>query len=502
MMRQERNLISGLKLGIIIIGILLVLSGCSSGALNIGNQNPDYFLIKDYYGQTHQDAVNETKDNLNIKEIDIYSSQQEAGTIINQSPYAGKEVFADSEITLYISNGECPDGYALDGLDYSRAEEILMQAGTEYSVEHVYNLNVAQGQVFGLGQNGDEYILYVSLGQPELNVSGTPGYAAKSGDFVFYTDDEYIYRMNADGTSKQTIVDASSEKEIIPYDSWIVYQNIQSNILYITNWQDSNKSAWIPNVNFVFKVIDDMVYFEDDTALKKYSLMSGNIYIVEKFENDSSISDVIYKRNDLYCVYLRKNNDDEYIRSLVRLNCFTGERVILEEILKVDELYFDSHNIYIYNLDGMYLLDESKMKTRQVAGPISGSVYAVYNNSIVYKSYKKDLIYSFNMITGQNTELCDYKDLLWIDTENDWIYYIKDNATYRKRSGGLEEEFFCETLILSRYYTNLNYDGIPSIDGWLYFFDSDDYLSRINIETKEIEQVADKPTEMPWWAKI
>ena len=47
-----------------------------------------------------------------------------------------------------------------------------------------------------------------------------------------------------------------------------------------------------------------------------------------------------------------------------------------------------------------------------------------------------------------------------------------------------------------------SHDSIPSIDGWLYFFGSDEFLSRINIDTKEIEHVAGKPTEMPWWAKI
>jgi hypothetical protein len=97
--------------------------------------------------------------------------------------------------------------------------------------------------------------------------------------------------------------------------------------------------------------------------------------------------------------------------------------------------------------------------------------------------------------------LYDYYDLLWLDSQNDWIYYIKDNANYRKRSNGQEEEFFSEAVISSGYYTMPSYNSIPSIDGWLYFFDENGVLSRINIDTKEINHVAGKPTDTPWWAK-
>jgi hypothetical protein len=47
-----------------------------------------------------------------------------------------------------------------------------------------------------------------------------------------------------------------------------------------------------------------------------------------------------------------------------------------------------------------------------------------------------------------------------------------------------------------------SYEELCIIDGWIIYFNEEQILSRINIETKQVEQVADQPTNTPWWAKI
>ncbi len=501
MKRLKRYFTSYAKLGIVIILGLAVLSGCSSEAFIAGNQYPDYFIIDNYVGRACDDIAGDVQEQFTVNQINVFSSKQESGVIVNQYPCPGKEAIKGSELTLYVSSGASPDGLKLDGLQSNHSEGMLKQAGISYTIEKQYDLNTEKGYVFGTGKNGDEAILYVSLGQPELNVSGVPGYASKSGDYIFYTDDRHIYSMHPNGTNKQSLIEAKNMLEIIPYDDWIVYHDIQSKILHIDNWQDREKSTAIFKVNAVYKVVDGMVYFEDDNGFKKYSLQSKNTYYVEKKENDSSVSDVIFKNNYLYYSYSYTIKDNEFNCLFKRLNCLTGEKNTLDDKNQIYVLYFDGKNIYWENSLGISYFDETKMQGNQIAGSISGSINVVYDNTIIYESYDDDLIYALDVVTGQKTELCDYYDLLWIDKRNDWVYFIKDNATYRMRSSGQEEEFFSDAIISSSYYTMPSYDCIPSIDGWLYFFDENSVLSRINIDSREIEKIVSEPMEMPWWAR-
>ncbi len=502
MKRPKRYFTSHATLGIVIILGLAILAGCTSQASIAGNQNPDYFIVDNFVGKACDDIADNAHEQFTVNQINVFSSKQESGVIVNQYPYAGKEVEKGSELTLYVSCGASPDGLKLDGLQSTHAEGILKQAGISYTIENQYDLNTEKGYVFGTAKNGEEAILYVSLGELELNVSGIPGYVTESKGYIFYTDDTHIYRMNADGTTKRTLVDARSLREIIPYDDWIVYKDIENDILHIVNWEDGKRSVEISNVINVFKVIDDMLFFEDKDGFKKYSLLSGNTYYIEQRNDKFGISDVIYKNNSMYYIHSYNTKDNQSLFQLKRLNCFTGEKLTLDDTNEIYDLYLFGNSIYYTNKLGLYLLDEAKMQGKLIASLDYKDIYAIAGDIVIMDNFDDEMIYSYNMVTGQNTELCDYYDLLWIDRKNDWVYFIKDNMTYRKKSSGQEEEFFREAIIHSGYYSMSSHDSIPSIDGWLYFFGSDEFLSRINIDTKEIEHVAGKPTEMPWWAKI
>lgn len=111
--------------------------------------------------------------------------------------------------------------------------------------------------------------------------------------------------MNTDGTDKNALIKASSMKEIIPYEDWLVYQDLEWQVLHCYNWENGSELT-LPNVSEVYCVIDDNLYFKDTIGLKVLSLNSVNQYIVETADKDGYIDNIIFNNGKfILCLFLQ-----------------------------------------------------------------------------------------------------------------------------------------------------------------------------------------------------
>lgn len=337
--------------------------------------------------------------------------------------------------------------------------------------------------------------------QTELHVSGEPGYAVETGGYIFYTDDEYIYRMNPDGTDKNALIKASSMKEIIPYEDWLVYQDLERQILHCYNWENGSELT-LPNVSEVYCVIDDNLYFKDTIGLKVLSLNSANQYIVEAADKDEYIDNIIFNNDNLYYVFSYKVSD-EYQSDLISIDYLTGTR---KELLKqspfIIQIIINDSELYYTTEEGLYCIDLNSMNRTQISD-VSERIDYIYDDHYIYQTGagQNDVVVMRDLKSGESIEICSYYCLAGLDKANGWYYYIDGDVaagkTYRIKSDGSVRELYYDDWLNCGPYEEL-----CIIDGWIFYFNEEQILSRINIETKQVEQVADQPTNTPWWAKI
>ena len=178
-----------------LILLFLVTNGCS-----YLESTEEYTIIGNYEKESIDIHLADKKDALEADLINIYSSSETKGTIIYQYPQCGKEVTNEDVLMLYVSSGRPPEGLDVEGLTIGEAQKRLEAQRVSYSMVYSYNTYVDNDIVLGLEPKDGGYVLHVSKGRPVLNISGQSGYAVKAGGYIFHTDNEYIWRMNPDGT--------------------------------------------------------------------------------------------------------------------------------------------------------------------------------------------------------------------------------------------------------------------------------------------------------------
>lgn len=471
---------------------LLLMAGCSEP---YQSQN-----IGDYIGREYV-AIESKTGNLNVVTIEMYSSEYEAGCIIYQDPYPKKEYKQGDKLTLYVSAGAPTKELDVAGLSVPEAEERLESQEICYSIKCLSNLWVNEDAVIGLGNNEGQYILYVSKGQPDIKVSGQQGYVVKAGGSIIYLDNHHICRMNLDGTNKEKLLEAEDIKLITAYDDWIVFRNEASGVMRCFNIVDQ-RSYVTNNTKKIIGVVEDKVVFIMGDTLKSKSLISGVESCIEK---GNVFDGYIYKNKLL--ILKRYSKDEEAKSDIISFDFFTGERQeVIVDHKAIGAIYIEAETVYFSSFYDIYSMDVLSGEATKVLDNDDFD-YLVYDNNLVYETDTfKINIKDIN--TKQDVELCQGDGCLFgLDKSSDWYYFYHDKATYRMKSDGSKKEYFCDEILSPGVYIYnerifMYTDGIVFIDDWIYYLNIDQILCRININTKEIEQIAEQSVDMPWWTQI
>ena len=479
---------------LLIATVLTASAGCFSGQDVI-----TYNQIGDYTGQNYETAVKSMQDAYAINTIYIYSSEAGKGEIIYQNPCPEKELKTQDAVTFYISRGHPPEGLDVEGLSLSEAEQKLQ--GLSYACEYADNAYVDQDTAFGLSENSGEYILYVSNGRPAWPVSGQPGYAVKAGGYIFYTDNDNIYKMNPDGTDNKQLVDINSIKEIIPYEDWIIYGDMEDSIKSGYNFKTEKEIYAADNAYNIAGVVDGQIIYCTSQGLIKKSIESGKEYVIEKGElKNVMIADDHYIFEKSYTTA-----EGEYRSDLVTIDIFTGERrEIAKAVSNMKRVFFDDGAIYYSDQDSLYAVRADGTGNKERYNSV-GDVYMVFDNHAVYHNNGSDYTEIMDLASGQTDILCNEGSLFGLDRKSGWYYFYEDGATHRMKSDESSREYFCKDVLSPGQYIDaifLNTDGLVFIDNWIYYFNEDGILSRYNTDTAQTEPVADQPTLLYDWSKI
>ena len=143
------------------------------------------------------------------------------------------------------------------------------------------------------------------VGNSNSNINNV-GFVAKAGEWIVYSnfdDNNYLYKMKADGSMKIKLAEVSC-KYINISDDWIYYTDFWGVNIYITNINDG-KTDIVVGDNYIGKHITNWVYDEvseeishlivvDDwmnwTQFNGESLMCKNIFTYEEYRLRNRIS--------------------------------------------------------------------------------------------------------------------------------------------------------------------------------------------------------------------
>ena len=481
----------------LLLMMVLAFAGCSG----ISN-GEDYVLVENYTDMDSQKVASDLNESFTLKAIDIFSSEGEAGKVVSQYPYAGRELNRGGELRLYISKGMPPNGLDVQGMEADEAEKLLMgEESVNFNKEYEFSVDVEEGYVIGLGEKAGAYTVYISKGKPEVSASGQPGYAVKAGGHIFYTDNEHIYKMNLNGTDEQRLVEINEIKEIVPYESFLIYLDEQNKRMCCYNYETNTETFLTSGVNEICKVLDGNVYYLTDIGLYKISLQTKREYAV----GEGKVYNVVACNTQLFMEEVHETEKDVFRSDILAVDILTGESKVLAQTDSGLRIYSDNGTLYYLTADDLYSIDINSENNRKISDGIR-YVYTICEDHALYYPENNNSTYLKNLISGEVIKVCDYGELLGLDRKNGWYYYNEDQGTYRIKSDGGQREYFCKEVLTPGYYTGTLEiftftDGLVFIDNWIYYF-KDEVLSRLNVKTRVSEKIADNPTAMPWWDKI
>jgi serine/threonine-protein kinase len=157
-------------------------SGATTGSTVtlVVSLGPERYEVPRVRGQSPAEATATlTATNLAVaEEKQTYHDRIPTGTVVGTDPARGSEVRRDAGITLLISKGPAPvDVPSLSGTGQDDAEQVLSEAGLQYSVTTRESATVAKGVVISTSPKagatvlrGDTVQLIVSEGPPPVTV--------------------------------------------------------------------------------------------------------------------------------------------------------------------------------------------------------------------------------------------------------------------------------------------------------------------------------------------
>ena len=236
------------------------------------------------------------------------------------------------------------------------------------------------------------------------------GIAAKSGNWVFYhnnEDDYKLYKMLSDG-SKNIKVNEDRCFHINTVEGWIYYQNRS---LRRREIEEQGKIDYQQGDNCIYRIRQDgtqRTRISEDPA-SSVIISNGWIYY---YNNDDS---------KIYKVGL-----DETQRSLV-VDDVCGSFTVTE-----DSIYYESQN------EGIFEVNINTLERKKICDDVSRG--AAYSEGWIYYSNGNDAgkLYKIKADGSSKAKLSD-DYAIYINTAADWIYYVNfddDSSLYKIKSNG------------------------------------------------------------------
>ena len=477
----------------ILILCIFTLMGCTSQPYSTEKQSA-YFQIGNYINQDIDSISKETYESINVVIKKMYSESIKTGYVVYQYPYPEKIVSKGDDLTLYISQGPAPQELNLTYFPMEEARKSLEEGGYDYREVEAYNVAVEKGVVFGTynGENG--VTCFVSKGRPKLQHSAKCGYAAEAGEHIFYTDNAYIYRLNEDGSSSW-LTNARDLQGLFIYDDWLVHKNEEFKEIYAYNYSSEETKLIDTMVGEIYGIVDGQIIYKGASEnAEKNALLSASLY-TDKI-------DVLYE-GDVREVII--NDDQVFLRAQ-----YPEDETILSDIICCDLVTKESKMalfkeeidaIFVWNNQIVYMKNDTLINLENFQKFSIPDINPVFINDdcIFYFSYdtNKREMHLYNLISNEDIFVCESPNYLGFDEYGRWYYYHDKGSTYRIKSDGSTRELVSNQVLSKGYY-----DSLIFIDDWIYYFDDMKILSRFNISSKEVEIIAENPTDMPWWSKI
>ena len=184
---EERGGMGKGKVAAIVIGVIAVLAIAAFAVMNIFGGGSAGVNVPNVMGMVQEQAINELEDaGFTAKVEEQYSTDDDKGNVIDQTPKGGSTAEKGSTVTIVVSQGaepvqttKVPD---LDGMTESEAEAALKAANLTGKAAEEENDEVDEGTVFWQSQDagtevdeGTEIEYKVAKAAETVNVPGVLG---------------------------------------------------------------------------------------------------------------------------------------------------------------------------------------------------------------------------------------------------------------------------------------------------------------------------------------
>ncbi|MDY4041989.1 MAG: Stk1 family PASTA domain-containing Ser/Thr kinase [Collinsella sp.] len=184
---EERGGMGKGKVAAIVIGVIAVLAIAAFAVMNIFGGGSAGVNVPNVMGMVQEQAINELEDaGFTAKVEEQYSTDDDNGNVIDQTPKGGSTAEKGSTVTIVVSQGaepvqttKVPD---LDGMTESEAEAALKAANLTGKAAEEENDEVDEGTVFWQSQDagtevdeGTEIEYKVAKAAETVNVPGVLG---------------------------------------------------------------------------------------------------------------------------------------------------------------------------------------------------------------------------------------------------------------------------------------------------------------------------------------
>lgn len=184
---EERGGMGKGKVAAIVIGVIAVLAIAAFAVMNIFGSGSAGVNVPNVMGMVQEQAINELEDaGFTAKVEEQYSTDDDKGNVIDQTPKGGSTAEKGSTVTIVVSQGaepvqttKVPD---LDGMTESEAEAALKAANLTGKATEEENDEVDEGTVFWQSQDagtevdeGTEIEYKVAKAAETVNVPGVLG---------------------------------------------------------------------------------------------------------------------------------------------------------------------------------------------------------------------------------------------------------------------------------------------------------------------------------------
>lgn len=266
------------------------------------------------------------------------------------------------------------------------------------------------------------------------------GMIAKDNEWIYYAIEDGLYKCKEDGSDTEKMLDVTARSLNIA-DGWIYFCSPYEGVYKIKTDGTEHQMLIAEENIWNLHMIGEWLYFYKDS--------SGSIY---KVKTDGSEKTEIYryKGNNLInseSVCVDKNNIYYSETDFWGTNAVSAVSIEEDNINALVSDYathmiVEGEWIYYGNGDAIYKIKADGSENQQILESRHG-YFNVLDEWIYYYDYDKYGIHKAK-VDGTNVEKISDSKAFYLHIVGEWLYYYSDDAWYRIKIDGSQEEIFAQ----------------------------------------------------------